>query len=47
MPDIVISPDFGNVLSATPYIRDYSGLKMAKEPRGLHRAATAGMPIRF
>jgi hypothetical protein len=47
MPDIVISPDFGNALSATPQIRNYSGMKIAKEPRGLRRAATASVPIRF
>jgi hypothetical protein len=47
MPDIVISPDFGNVLSATPKIRDYSGLKIAKETRGLQRTAATRVPIRF
>jgi len=47
MPDIVVSPIFGNVLPATPQIRIYSSRKKGKEPRGLHRAATGGVAIRF
>src|SRR5882757_7040722 len=34
MPDIVVSPIFGNVLPATPQIRIYSGRKRVKSPAG-------------